>query len=206
MPLELQGRDEENVPNFTGELEAHSTAPWLFVIGTGVLLAAIFLIAGFHALAVQHDVTRFVAAVGIGGLISGSLILGSVWWFRVTLAIPHLASIDDLALRFGLNAARLTVFAAKTGIRPKVKMNGEKLYSARDFGDVASLLRASSGPGGAPGAMLRVAESTDSERLPRPAAPPIPESKGPQTIQPIAGVDGQKPYRPTGVQASPESS
>ena len=183
MPLELQGRDEENVPIFTGVPEVHATAPWLFTMGTGALLVGIFLIAGVHALAVQHDLFRFIASLCVGGFVAGSVVLGSVWWYRVTCEMPHLATLDDLALRLGLDAGRLQIFAAENRVRPRVKVNGKMLYRQRDFGDPASLLRAASGPGGVPGSMLRSAAPVHPNQLPRPAEVPNAEPFVTEPIQ-----------------------
>ena len=128
---------------------------------------------GAHAAAYQRDLFRFLAALMVAGLISGTVVLGSVWWYRLTREMPHLASIQELSTRFGLEAVRLEEIAGRERIKPRARVNGEALYRPRDFGDPAWLLRAASGPAGDPGAMLRTARpATNSNSLPRPADSP----------------------------------
>src|SRR5687768_7369860 len=134
MPLQLHGRNEENVPIFSGAMEGNSTAPWLFTIGVGVLLAAVFLVAGVHALANHGGVYRFFAALIVAGFVSGTIVAGAVWWYRITREIPHLASIEDLAVRFELEAEAVRLMASREGIRPRAEVNGKHLYRPRDFG------------------------------------------------------------------------
>ena len=183
MPLELHGRDETNVPIFTGAPEAHSSGPWLFSIGAGAVLVGIYLVAGFHALVVQRDVARFIAALLVGGLISGGLVAGSIWWYRITRELPNLASLEDLAARLGLDAGALRIHATKNGIRPRVSVNGRSLYRPRDFGDSGSLLRAASGPSSTPGSMLRSSLPMNTDCLPRPAFSPDSLSDNPQELE-----------------------
>lgn len=170
MPFELHGRDEENVPVFTGVPEAHATGAWLFAICLGLLLVSGFILTSIHALAVQHSFLRFALALAVGGLLTGSVVIGSFWWFRLTREIPHLASLEELGMRFGVDAERLRLHARTTGIHPRLRVNGKGLYRPGDFGDPARLLRASSGPASNPNQMLRTTDSAvDDNHLPRPA-------------------------------------
>ena len=173
MPFELHGRDEENVPVFTGAPEGHSTGAWLFSLSLGALIVAGFVLTGFHALAVQHSILRFALALSVGALLTGSVVIGSVWWYRLTREIPHLASLEELGNRFGVGVDGLREHARTTGIRPRLRVNGKGMYRPRDFGDPAHLLRAAGGPGSNPNSMLRTSQArVDEAALPRPAANP----------------------------------
>lgn len=100
----------------------------------------------------------FFSAIGL------AMLGGSFYIARVRHGALRSVPESALCQRFGLDAATLRQFAEARGIQPSFVIADHLHYDLKDFGDAATLLRAST-PGTSPEELLRAA---------RPASPHSP--------------------------------
>lgn len=140
----------------------------LTVAGTGILY--------MFGINTMHASGNPWAAVGVGGLFAGaSLFKMSLRYYSQRL-IPE----NQLYEKLNVNYQTLNTIMRDHEVQPRLVINGERFYTRTDFGDIATLLRASAAPPPAADTLLRPATGntvTPQEQLLRPSAESAEEEK-----------------------------
>jgi hypothetical protein len=76
--------------------------------------------------------------------------------------LPRLASMQNLCTQLNVDGATLQRVAEEQGIKPRYNINGQDFYEITDFGDAATLLRASSASVSQRETWLRPAAQTET--------------------------------------------
>ena len=162
-----EGTDERGVPKIRGRWNAGSA-----------IFCALMIYAGVCILFSPRSHSSTVPLPTLNTIWFYNIVCGvccvclPVKAISIRRKIKKLTDARSISSRFGIDAEALTNFAKKQGIKPRYNINGEDFYDLKDFGDAATLLRASVAPAAESETLLRPAASgnvTPAEHLLRPS-------------------------------------
>jgi hypothetical protein len=175
-----RGRTKQGASKYVGSQAGPPKWAWWLLFGLAsieAVIAAGLLIASLFIRVDLGDACGF----GLGA--AGHALTG--WWLRRQYYYIHgMVDEDDAARWLGVDKAELNQIVEERGIRPKYNINGEDFYDRRDFGDVATLLRASAPSVEKQQSLLRAAGNVQAQ--PDTLLRAEPTADGPQTttVQP----------------------
>src|SRR5579871_1794468 len=133
--FQWRGRTREGVSKWIGNWDGPS--PWMSkgFIGYGILAGCAGIVAAISS-TLLHQGGPGVGTFAMVGLIHGAVFTTiGLWMLRVRRHIQSLNQTNEVCEALGIDEATLLQIAAKRGIKPKLILNNQPLYSLTDFSD-----------------------------------------------------------------------